>query len=49
MMEAGRGSSTKQEARPWPSKEMTMDALENIRTRRSIRKYLDKPVPGDSA
>jgi nitroreductase len=24
---------------------MTMDALENIRTRRSIRKYLDKPVP----
>ena len=24
-----------------------MDALENIRTRRSIRKYLDKPVPED--
>jgi nitroreductase len=44
-MEAGRGSSTKQEVRPWPSKEMMMDALENIRTRRSIRKYLDKPVP----
>jgi nitroreductase len=26
---------------------MTMDTLETIRTRRSIRKYLDKPVPQD--
>ena len=47
VMESGRGDSPRQEPRPWPSMEMTMDALENIRTRRSIRKYLDKPVPED--
>ena len=46
-MEAGSGLSPSSEARPRPSKETTMNAQETIRTRRGIRKRLDKPVPED--
>jgi nitroreductase len=31
----------------WSSQEKTMETLEAIQTRRSVRKYLDKPVPED--
>jgi nitroreductase len=31
----------------FPCSEMNMDALETIRTRRSIRQYQDEPVPKD--